>query len=101
MNDLLVEKCETAKSNYYTNIVSDLKTSNPGQWLSKLKRMSSNDQAKSENVHVEEIMDLSQKEQGNKIANNFSKVSNEFRKLETSDIDLNMATNLKETPDLA
>ena len=30
-------KCESAKRAYYSNIVSDLKQSNPGQWYSKLK----------------------------------------------------------------
>ena len=34
INELFNEKCETAKSSYYTNIVSDLKNSNPSQWYS-------------------------------------------------------------------
>ena len=41
LNNLFEEKCEAAKEAYYTNIVSDLKNSNPGQWYSKLKRMTS------------------------------------------------------------
>ena len=35
----LKEKCSEEKVNYYTNIVEDLKTSQPSQWYSKLKRM--------------------------------------------------------------
>ena len=100
LNEILEKKCETAKLNYYTNIVSDLKSSNPGQWYSKLKRMSSHEQTKGENINVEEIMHLSAKDQANKIAENFSKVSNEYEKLKTSDIDLNKATNVKPTPEL-
>ena len=40
LNETFTRKCETAKSNYYTNNVSDLKLSSPDQWYSKLKRMS-------------------------------------------------------------
>jgi hypothetical protein len=98
LNKLLETKCETAKLNYYTNIVSDLKSSNPGQWYSKLKRMSSYDQAKGESVNVGEIMHLSAKDQADAIAENFSKVSNEYEKLRTSDIDLSKATNTNPTP---
>ena len=47
---------------------------------------------------VDEIMDLSPKEQANRIADNFAKVSNEYSQLKTSDIDLSKAANLKPTP---
>ena len=72
LNKLLEEKCEIAKSNYYTNIVSDLKSSDPGQWYSKLKRMSSHEQGKGESLNVEEIMHLTAKEQANMIAKKIS-----------------------------
>ena len=48
LNQLFKEKCKVAKHSYYTKIVSDLKNSNPSQWYSKLKRMTSHDQAKIE-----------------------------------------------------
>ena len=82
-------------------MVCDLKTSNPGLWYSKLKRMSSYDRMKRESVNVEEIMHLFPKKQANLIAENFSKISNEFRKLESCDIDLNQATNNDPCPTLA
>ena len=63
--------------------------------------MSSHDQAKGDSVLVDEIMHLSPKEQANEIAKNFCKVSNEFRKLKSSDIDLTQAVNVKPTPILA
>ena len=63
-----------------------------------VKRMSSYDQLKSKSVHVEQIMHLSEKEQANKITENFAQVSNEYSPLRTSDKDLNQATNLKPTP---
>ena len=46
-------------------------------------------------------MDLSPREQANKIADSFSKVSNEYQPLKTGDIDLNLASNSKPTPKLA
>jgi hypothetical protein len=46
-------------------------------------------------------MHLSPKEQANEIAKNFCRVSNEFRKLESSDIDLTHAATVKPTPTIA
>ena len=74
-------KCESAKITYYENIVSELKNSNPGQWYSKLKRMTSHDQLKSEKVIVENICHLSDTEQVEIIADNLSRVSNKYDKI--------------------
>ena len=81
LNKLFEAKCRQAKSNYYNNIVKDLKSSAPGQWYSKLKRMSSHDQTKTEEVTVEEISHLSNQNQAETIADNFSKISNEYQPL--------------------
>ena len=56
--------------------------------------MSSPDQAKGDSLLVDEIMHLSPREQANEIAKNFCK-------LESSDIDLTQAANVKPTPILA
>ena len=64
----------------------DLKESKVGQWYSKLKRLSSFDQHKNEPIIVESIKHLSDKEQAEKIADKFSKVSQEFDQLKTDDI---------------
>ena len=93
------EKCEAARTAYYTNIVSDLKTSNPGQWYSKLKRMSSYDQLKCEQVNVEDISDFTDIEQAEIIAENFSKISNNYDPIDPSKICLN-PENDKSTPTL-
>jgi hypothetical protein len=50
------EKSSLEKESYYENIVHDLKTSNPGKWYSKVKRMSSLDPTKEEKVLVEQLM---------------------------------------------
>ena len=80
---------------YYINIVSDLKHSNPGQWYSKLKRMSSYDQLKCEQVNVEDISDFTDIEQAEMIAENFSKISNEYDPIDPTKIVLNEANDKK------
>ena len=60
-----------------------MKNSNPGQWYSKLKRMSNYDQLKTEQICVEEISEYSDLEQAEIIAENFSKISNEYDAIDT------------------
>ena len=75
-----------AKQNFYKKFVKDLKQSKVGQWYSKLKRVCSFDQHKNEPIIVESIKHLSDKEQAEKIADKFSKNSQEFDQLKTDDI---------------
>ena len=70
--------CSNAKSNYYHNIVDDLKTSNPGQWYSKLKRLSSHHQQQSDTVQVEEITGMTDSQQAEAIADHYANVANQF-----------------------
>ena len=74
-------KCKQAKHNYYDNIVKDLKTSSPGQWYSKVKRMSCNDKVKTEEVIVQSLAGIPDKEQAEIIADQFAKVSNQYEPL--------------------
>ena len=99
LEELFQNKCQLAKQSYYENIVSDLKLSNPGQWYSKLKRMTCYDQTKSEQVMVESISHLSDKDQAEKIADSFSKVSNQYDEINPNEVVLNPENN-KETPKL-
>ena len=71
LNDKYKEALIHAKSQYYKNIVKDLKISNPSQWYSKLKRICSYDQEKHEPLEVAEIELLSDQEQAEKIADFF------------------------------
>ena len=75
-----------AKKKYYKQIIQDLKKSNPSQWYSKLKRLCSFDQHKSDPVIVESIKHLTDEQQAEAIADKFSKVSQEFEPLKTEDI---------------
>ena len=86
MNDDFKRKCEKAKHDYSKNIVNDLKLSNPSQWYSKIKRMSSQD--KENEIIVQELAGLSPKLQAEKIADQFSGVSNQYQPLNSSDIDM-------------
>ena len=98
LNKDFQSKCKEAKENYYKNIVMDLKNSQPSQWYSKLKRMSSQDQHKSEEVFVEEISHLPNHVQAEVIANKFSEISNEYQPLESTEISLEDCINKSETP---
>ena len=80
------KEVSSAKKNYYKNIIKDLKVSNPSQWYSKLKRICSFDQHKSDPVIVETIKHLSDEQQAEVIADKFSKVSQEYDPLKTEDI---------------
>ena len=82
------ESCQKSKQGYYKEIVEDLKTSNPKQWYSKVKRMSNINDDKNKEVRVESIADLPDKIQVEKIADQFSKISNEYSPLLASDINL-------------
>ena len=42
---------KSAKENFYTNMIADLRTKNPSKWYSSLKRISAYDQ-KSEKVVI-------------------------------------------------
>ena len=97
LNSLLEEKCQIAREAYYINIVSDLKNSNPGQWYSKLKRMTSYDNLKSEEVTVENICHLPDIEQAEIIADNFSRISNSYNPIDPDKICTSQG-NEKSTP---
>ena len=86
LNDELIQKCEKAKKDYSKNIVNDLKTSNPSQWHSKIKIMSS--QCNDNDIVVQELVGLPSEEQAELIADQFTAVSNLYEPLQTSDIDI-------------
>ena len=77
-----------AKKMFYKKAVKDLKQSNVAQWYSKLKRLCSYDQHKNEPIVVESLKDLSDKEQAERIADKFAKVSQEYDPLKTEDIQI-------------
>ena len=88
MNTNFEEKSDQAKVNYYENMVHDLRESKPGQWYSKIKRMSALDPTVNEKILVEELDGLSNQQQVEEIANQFCEISNMYEPLNENDFDL-------------
>ena len=85
LNDLFEEKSEIEKEKYNTNIVQDLKSSNQGQWYSKIKRMSEVERENPSTICVEEISEYSNEIQAEMIADHYAHISNQYKKLEKDD----------------
>ena len=86
MNKVFKKELKSAKSDFYKNTISDLKTKKPGQWYASLKRITSYDQLKNDQPTVEEISHLSDQEQSELIADKFAQIQNEYESLKTDDI---------------
>ena len=77
LNKEFKKRCKSEKEKYFDNIVKDLKTSEPAQWYSKVKRMSTLEQKKTQTL-VQSIAYLSDEEQAETIADHFAKISQEY-----------------------
>ena len=86
LNKKYKKEVSLSKKQFYNNIIKDLKKSMPAQWYSKLKRLCSYDQQKSDPIIVDSIKHLSDLEQAEIIADKFAKVSQEYDQLKTEDI---------------
>ena len=69
-------------------MVEQLKDKNPSQWYTQLKRMSSYDQGRSDQITVDEIDHLSDRDQAEAIADHFASVSQEYEHLQVEDIQI-------------
>ena len=98
LNAKFLERAKMLKQTYYKNRVEDLKSSNISQWYSKLKRMSSIDQSKENEVEVEDLIQLPNHIQAEKIAEQFSSISNQYAPLQLEDISVNSEATLKPLP---
>ena len=79
-------------------MVEDLKTSNIGQWYSKVKRMSQVDPSREDKVQVQKLMDLPSESQAELIADGFSEISNLYKPLKAEDIQIPNSENSKPVP---
>ena len=77
-------KAKDEKEKYYANMVSDLKTSNVSQWFSKVKRMSGQEENRSEYT-VDELLGLSDQDQAEKIADHYAGISQLYKPVTDSD----------------
>ena len=76
LEKMFQKELKMAKSNFYKNTVAELKLKKPGQWYSCLKKITSYDQQKNEQLIVDEISHLSDSEQAEIIADKFVSVQN-------------------------
>ena len=65
---------EKLKKGFYSKKIKNLRKCKPGKWHSELKKITSYDQQKSEEIIVESIKDLSISDQAELIADSFSAV---------------------------
>ena len=87
MNIFFKKEVKKAKTHFYKSTVEDLKTKNPGQWYSCLKKMTSHDQ-QGEEINIDEIRHLPDQEQAEKIADNFTSIPNQFEALRSEELSL-------------
>ena len=88
LNSEFEEKSKELKKSYYKNMVEDLKTSNPGEWYSKVKRMSTLDQQKDDCISVEQFKGETSQNQAEIIADQFASISNLYKPLDPDDIEI-------------
>ena len=80
------KEVQNAKKQFYRKKIKHLRKAKPGKWYSELKKITSYDQHKSEEIVVGNIKDLSVVEQAELIADKFAQISQEYEKLKTEDI---------------
>ena len=57
LNKIFKKEVKSAKAKFYQSVVADMKTKNPGQWYSCLKRITSHDQ-EGGRINIDEISHL-------------------------------------------
>ena len=77
---------EKVKFNFYRSKIKRLRTTNPKQWYRELKNLTSLDQQNDDEIIVDSIKEYSNKDQAEMIAEKFAEVSQEYDKLEKSDV---------------
>ena len=77
-----------AKKSYYNKKIRKLRKTQSKYWSRELKKLTSFDQWKSDDLIVEEIKELSEEEQAEKIADKFAAVSQEFDEIIATDVDI-------------
>ena len=86
MNEAYEFQLDLAKKNFYKKKIKNLSKIKPSNWYRELKKLTSFDQMKAEEVVVEAIKDLPNNEQAELIADKIASVSQEYDSLKTEDI---------------
>ena len=85
LNAKYLEKCQKVKESYYKNMVQDLKDSKPGQWHSKIKRLSGQENDRNSKISIEILENLTPQEQANAIADHYAVIANEYEPIDKKD----------------
>ena len=88
LSRLYQEKLFKEKKKYKKDMLDDIKSSQPGEWYSKLKRITKLDQGKLEVYNVEEISNLNDQKQAELISDHHAKISNCYEGVKLEDIDI-------------
>ena len=83
-----------------TNIVHDLKTSNPSQWYSKMKRMSGQEINSVTEVMIDDLKDLDELEQAECIADHYASISNLYQPVRDEDFSEYLANISTKPPNI-
>ena len=86
MENAYQDRLANAKMSYYKKEISKLKKSDPKKWYYWLKRLVSADECKESEVNVEVLNHLQKEEQAESIADEMSKVRNEYEPLNSDSI---------------
>ena len=71
---------------FYSNFVTDLKTTNPSKWYEMAKRIGAVNQKDNNNLQVEVLSGLTDLESAEQIAHHFAAVSQEYLPVNTSEL---------------
>ena len=86
MNQEYESMLKKAKHDFYSRKIRKLRNTKPKKWHRELKKLTSFDQGHAEEILVESINHLTNKEQANLIADKFAEISQEYDKLKKEDI---------------
>ena len=86
LSNFFKKEVKMAKENFYKKNIADLKQQKPSKWYSCLKKITSFDQHRREEVIVDEFNHLSNQQQSEIIADKFASIQNEYEALEKDDI---------------
>ena len=88
LDKLFKQEMKSEKEKFYQQSVADLKLANPSKWFTCLKKITSHDQRKSEQINVDQINHLSDQQQAELIAETFSSIQNEYDEIRKDDINI-------------
>ena len=88
MNEKYELELDKVKQEFYNKKIKNLRKVNPKYWYREFKKLTSFDQHKSDEIVVEDIKDLPNNAQVELIADKFAAISQEYDKLEDSDIEV-------------